>query len=445
MRRLTLLLTAAIAALAPIVLAQSAGPYKVLKTAKVGGEGGTDYIYADTVGRRLYITRGATQAREATATTPAVPAFEKRLTIFDLDTLEPVGVIPGVGGNGATVCPKTGHGFTSDHPQPSMFDVKTMKLIKTIEVPQGFSADGIYCDTSNDRVYIGSHPTKSLLVVDAKDGTVLGNIDLGGTPEQTVGDGKGTVYQVLQDRPGGVAVIDAKTMKVTKTYPFGDNGGCNGLALDVKNQILFAACAAVGPAPARGTPGQPAPAGPPPAPDPNAKPPQTFVILSAKDGKILARLPLAGGSDGAAFNPATMEAFSTQGNGTMTIVKEKSPTSFEVEQDLKTWPSNGARTIAFDSKTGHLFAMASEIGPPPPPPPAGTPPPAGGRGAAAAPRSRVPSRSSWSASSSEARQRPQPQRITTRLKYDYRAFLQYELNGWISASCLLILDMGNET
>ena len=108
MRRLTLLLTAGIAALAPIVLAQSTGPYKVLKTAKVGGEGGTDYIYADTVGRRLYITRGATQAREATATTPAVPAFEKRLTIFDLDTLEPVGVIPGVGGNGATVCPKTG-------------------------------------------------------------------------------------------------------------------------------------------------------------------------------------------------------------------------------------------------------------------------------------------------------------------------------------------------
>ena len=110
-----------------------------------------------------------------------------------------------------------------------------------------------------------------------------------------------------------------------------------------------------------------------------AKPPQTFVILSAKDGKILERLPLAGSSDGAVFNPATMEAFSTQGNGTMTIVKEKSPTSFEVEQDLKTWPSNGARTIAFDSKTGHLFAMASEVGPPPPPPPAGTPPPTGAR------------------------------------------------------------------
>jgi DNA-binding beta-propeller fold protein YncE len=344
------------------------GPYKVLKTAKVGGEGGTDYIFADTVGRRLYITRGATQAQAANDTRPAVPAFEKRLTIFDLDTLEPVGTIAGVGGNGATVCPKTGHGFTSDHPQPSMFDVKTMALMKTIDVPAGFSADGIYCDTSNDHVYIGSHPTKTMLVVDAKDGAVLAHIDLGGVPEQSIGDGKGTVYQVLQDRPGGVAVIDGKTMKVTATYPLGEHGQCNGLALDVKNQILFAACSVVGP------PGTPNPT------EPGAKPPQTFVILNAKDGKILERLPLAGSSDGAAFNPATMEAFSTQGNGTMTIVKEKSATSFEVEQNLKTWPSNGARTIAFDSKTGHLFAMASEIGPPPPPPPAGTAPPAGGRG-----------------------------------------------------------------
>jgi len=363
------------------------GPYKVLKTAKVGGEGGTDYIFADTVGRRLYITRGATQAQPATDTRPEVPAFEKRVTVFDLDTLEPVGVIAGVGGNGAVVCPKTGHGFTSDHPQPAMFDVKTMKLIKNIEVPApataggpAFSADGIYCDTSNDRVYIGSHPTKTLLVVDAKDGNVLANIDLGGVPEQTVGDGKGTIYQVLQDRPGGVAVIDVKTMKVTKTYPLGDNGGCNGLGIDVKNQILFAACSVVGPAPARGTPGQAPQFGPPPPPDPNAKPPQTFVILSAKDGKILERLPLAGSSDGAVFNPVTSEAFSSQGNGTMTVVKEKSATSFEVEQNLKTWPSNGARTLAFDSKTGRLFAMASEAAPPPPPPPAGTTPPAGGRG-----------------------------------------------------------------
>lgn len=353
--------------------ASTAGPYKVLKTAKVGGEGGTDYIFADSVGRRLYITRGATQARPATDTTPAVPAFEKRVTVFDLDTLAPLGEVSGVGGNGAVVCPATGHGFTSDHPAPAMFDVKTMKFIKNIDVPVAaagaptFSADGIYCDTSSNRVYIGSHPTKSLMVVDAKDGAVLGNIDLGGTPEQTIGDGKGTIYQVLQERLGSVAVIDAKTMKVKANYPFGENGGCNGLALDAKNGVLFAACSAIGPLAPRGTGAQPAP--PPPTADPNAKPPQTFVILSAKDGKILARLPLAGGSDGAAFNPATMEAFSTHSNGTMTIVKEKNKTTFEVEQTLQTM--NGARTVAFDAKTGHLFVMAAERGPAPPPPAGG--------------------------------------------------------------------------
>jgi hypothetical protein len=85
--------------------------------------------------------------------------------------------------------------------------------------------------------------------------------------------------------------------------------------------------------------------------------------LSAKDGKILTTLPLAGGSDGAAFNPMTMEAFSTQGNGTMTIVKENSPTSFAVEQNLQTM--NGARTIAFDSQTQHEYTMAQEFGPVP--------------------------------------------------------------------------------
>src|ERR1700730_102607 len=195
-------------------------------------------------------------------------------------------------------------------------------------------------------------------VIDAKDGTVLGTIDLGGAPEQAVTDGKGHIYVVIQDK-ATVAAIDAKTMKVTAHYDFGDKGSrCNGLALDAKNNILFAACGQSG-IPAI-TPSQP-----------------MMVILNADDGKIITSLPLAGGSDGAVFNPATMEAFSSHGNGTMTIVKESSPTSFEVEQDLQTM--NGARTITFDSKTGHLFAMSQERGPAPPPPPGGG---RGGQGAA---------------------------------------------------------------
>ena len=347
--RLCLALTAVLATFAPIGSAQQPGPYKVLKTAKLGGEGGWDYIFADAAGRRLYIPRGATREVPATDSAPAVPAIPARLTIFDLDTLNPVGEIAGVGGNGSAVDPKSGHGFTSDHPEVSMFDTKTLKLIKHIDVGAA-RPDGIYFDPFNERVYVFSHPTKDATVIDAKDGTVLGTIDLGGVPEQGVGDGKGMLYVVMQDPVGSVTAVDVKTMKAVGHYSFVDKGGCNGLALDVKNQVLFAACGRSGNPPVQ--PAQP-----------------MMVILSAKDGKILASLSLAGGSDGAAFNPKTMEAFSTHGNGTITIVKEKNPSTFEVEQNLQTM--NGARTITFDSKTGHLFTMSQERGPAPPAPAGG--------------------------------------------------------------------------
>jgi DNA-binding beta-propeller fold protein YncE len=339
----------ALALLTVGAFAQQTGPYKILKTARVGGEGGWDYIYADAAGRRLYIPRGATREIAATDTTPAIPATAARLTIFDLDTLDKVGEIAGIGGNGTAVDPKSGHGFTSDHPQVSMFDTKTLTLLKKIDVGAA-RPDGILFDDFNQRVYVFIHPTKDATVIDSKDGAVLGTIDLGGVPEQGVADGKGMLYVVMQDPVGSVTAVDVKTMKATAHYSFVDKGGCNGLALDTKSQVLFAACGRSG--------------------NPPAQPPQPMmVILSAKDGKILSNLPLAGGSDGAAFNPKTMEAFSTQGNGTLTIVKENGPSSFEVEQNLQTM--TGARTIAFDSKTGHIFTMSQERGPAPPPPPGG--------------------------------------------------------------------------
>lgn len=367
MKRIALISALSLSTAASALLAQQPstdGPYKVLKTARVGGEGGTDYIYANSIDGRLYITRNAVRALAATDSTPAREAVPGRVTVFDLKTLAPVGEIPNGGGNGAVVDAKTGHGFASSHPDVSMFDTKSMQMIKTIDpnadspsATPKFSSDGIYFDPSDSRVYIGSHPTKDLLVIDSRDGKVVGKIDLGGVPEQTISDGKGTLYAMLQDSAGSVAVVDQKTMKTTTHYPLGDIGRCNGLALDVKNSILFAACAA------GRTAGQP--------------PQPVMVIMSAKDGKILTTLPLAGNSDGAAFNPQTMEAFSSQGNGTLTVVKEKSPTSFEVEQNLQTM--NGARTLALDPTTGHIYVMSVERGPAP------TPPPAGGRGGQGAP------------------------------------------------------------
>jgi DNA-binding beta-propeller fold protein YncE len=325
----------------------SDGPYKVLKTAKVGGEGGWDYLYADAGGRRLYIPRRGGAPPAANGGNPAGAAIETRLTIFNLDTLEPVGQIDGVGGNGTAIDPKSGHGFTSSKPV-SMFDTKTMKLIKTIEVGDA-APDGIVFDSFNERVYVLSHPTKNATVIDAKDGTVLGTVDLGGTPEEGVADGKGMFYVVMQDMPGSVTAVDVKAMKAVGHYSLNGIGACNGLALDAKNRVLFAACR---------------------SDTPPVDPQQPkMVILGADDGKIITTLPLAGGSDGAVFNPATMEAYSTHGNGTLTIIKENSPTSFAVEQNLETM--NLARTIAFDSKTNHIFTMADEHEPLPPGAPGG--------------------------------------------------------------------------
>ena len=246
MRRFWFLPIAGFAVFALAGLAQqasSSGPYKVLKTAKAGGDGGFDYMYADAAGRRLYIPRSGQNGR---------------VTIFNLDTLAAAGEIPASGGHGAAVDPKSGHGFASSNPVV-MWDTKTLTAIKTIQTEGG--PDGISFDPFNQRVYIWSHRAPNATVINAADGTIAGTIDVGGAPEQAVSDGKGHIYVDIEDQ-ANVAAIDAKTMTVTAHYPMGDKGGTPaGLAFDPKNRVLFVACR------------QPAPG--------------AMVILSANDGKIL--------------------------------------------------------------------------------------------------------------------------------------------------------------
>jgi DNA-binding beta-propeller fold protein YncE len=321
MRRISLMLAAVVAMMPFSSLAQTAGPYKVLQTEKVGGEGGFDYVYADAEGRKLYIPRSG-------------PAG--KITVFNLDTLKPVGDIGNASAHGVAVDWKSQHGFGSSKPVV-MFDAKTLATIKTIDVEGG--PDGILGDASSGRVYVLSHRAPNVTVIDAKDGSIVGTIDLGGAPEQAVSDGKGHLYIDLEDK-GSIAVVDAKALKVTATYDLQGKGGtCAGLAMDVKNNILFAAC----------------------------RSPQTMVILNAGDGKILETLPIGNGSDGAVFNPKTMEAFSSQGDGTLTIVKENNPTSFVVEQTLTTMTR--AKTLTLDSKTNRILLIAAEFTPPPAPAP----------------------------------------------------------------------------
>ena len=283
--------------------------------------------------------------------------------MYDLDSVKLVGSIPGVnGGHGVAVDTKSGHGFTSSNPIV-MFDTKTLATIKTIQVTG--NPDGIFFEPATGHIFVLSHRAPNVTVLNGEDGAIVGTIDLGGQPEQGATDGKGHVYIDVEDKDR-IAVVDPKTNTVTGTYPLNGKGGAPaGLALDAKNGILFAFCAD----------------------------PATCVVLNAADGKILDTLPIGDGVDGAEFNPDTMEAFSSQGDGTLTIIKENSPTRFAVEQTVKT--PRRAKCSTLDMKTGQIYLTSIERAAPalrrsPPPSRAAPRPPAGaggGRGGATVPGS----------------------------------------------------------
>ena len=308
---------AALLAFLPYAHAQDNGPYKVLRIQLVGGDGGIDYVTADPDGRNLYVARSG-------------PAGH--IGVFNLDTLAQVGDIPGTSAHGGAVDTATGHGFATSK-AITMFDAKTFAILKKIEV-QG-NPDGYLNDPFNHRFYVLSHSEPNITVLDDKDGSILGTIDIGGAPEQAVTDGHGKIYVDIEDK-AAIAVIDAVTMKMTGKYDVSSKGGgCAGLALDAKNNILFAAC----------------------------RDNKNMVILSATDGHIITDLPIGNGCDGATFNPATMEAFSSQGDGTLTVIKEDSPTSFSVEETVPT-PAR-AKVLTLDTKTNQIYTITAEYGPVP--------------------------------------------------------------------------------
>ncbi|MGH7995701.1 MAG: YncE family protein [Opitutaceae bacterium] len=294
--------------------ADMAAPYRVLRSDKVGGAGGWDYVYADAIHRRLYIPRS------------------NRVTVFDLDTLARVGTIedtPSV--HGVAVDPWSDHAFCSGQPVV-MWDARSLVPLRRIEVAG--SPDGILFEPFTRRVYVLSHRAPNVTVIDPKNGAVVGTIDLGGAPEEAASDMRGRVYIDLENR-NQVAVVDARTLSVTAKYSLdGKGGGPGGLAMDVRHRILFVCC----------------------------RDPHTEVIMNADDGSIIDTLPIGAGVDSTDFNPQTGECFSSQRDGTLTIVKEDGPRRFHIEQTVMTRP--GARTMAFDIESGRIFLVTAGIMPP---------------------------------------------------------------------------------
>ncbi len=200
-----------------------------------------------------------------------------------------------------------------------MWDAKTPKTIRPLTSK---AADAILSDPFTERVFIFSHIAPNATVINAVIGSILGTIDLGGEPEQAATDRKDRVYVDVRDK-NDIAVIDAKDLTVAARYSVAPQAGrCSGLAIDVKNEILFAGCRA----------------------------PQMMVILSATDGKILDALPIGSTADSAIFNPETNEAHSAQIDGTLTIIKETSPTSFAKEQTVRTKDSAKQNGIGQQNK-----------------------------------------------------------------------------------------------
>ncbi len=305
------------------------------------------------------------------------------VSVFDLDTYKLAGSLPNASGHGVAVDPEAHTGLVSGNPAV-LFNTQTLELIKTIPSP---GADGYLFDGPTHHFFILSHRAPNLRVFDSRDGSVVGTVDAIGPDganaavEQGASDGEGHLYFDVENQHH-IAVVDANTLKVTGHFDLGEKGGAPaGLAIDAKNHILFAMC--------RGSNG-----GTP-----------TCVILSAIDGKIIATLPLAGGSDGAAFNPHTMEAFSSHGNGTLTVIKENSPTDFVVEDTVQT--KSGAKTCTLDLNTDHIVLITRE-------------PAAAGPAAPQPPRPRIP-RCPRSARPGVRRSQPESRRRFRRTKHLVRS------------------------
>src|SRR5947209_5765815 len=201
---LRLLSVAGMSFLASNVLAQTPdAPYKVLDTTQVMGSGGIDYVLADNDARRVYVPRGG------------------QTYVFDLDNHKLIGSITNIGGRGIAVDIKSHHGFGSSNPI-GMFDTETLQKIKSIDVKG--RPDGILFEPFTSRIYVFSHVAPSVTVIDPKDGSIVGTIDVGGAMEQAQSDGNGRVYADVEDEKK-IAVIDAKTMKVITKYDLGSTAG----------------------------------------------------------------------------------------------------------------------------------------------------------------------------------------------------------------------------
>jgi|SRR5579859_80662 len=300
------------------MIASAAGSYHVKTKFKIGGEGGWDYLIADSDARRLYVSHGS------------------QVEVLDLDSGAVVGKIPDTPGvHGIALAPELGRGFASDGRanKVTIFDLKTLQTMG--EAVTGKNPDAIIYDPASKRVFTFNGGSADATAIDAATGRVTGTIALGGRPEFATADGIGHVYVNIEDK-GTVVAIDSCKLTAADPWSLAPCEEPSGMAIDAKHHRLFIGCHN-----------------------------KMMAVMNAENGKVIATPPIGDGVDANGFDPATGLAFSSQGDGTLTVVHEDSPDKFSVVQNVQT--QRGARTMALDLKTHNVLLSIAEYGPAPAP------------------------------------------------------------------------------
>ena len=297
--------------------------YHIVKKVVLGGNGFWDYLGFDPQNRHLFVSHGT------------------HVIVINPDTDKVIGDIPNTPGvHGIAVAPELNRGFISDGraDQVTVFNLKTLKTIGTVKVT-GHNPDGIMYDPASQRVFTFNGRSDDSTAIDAKTLKVVGTIALGGKPEFAVSNGRGMIYNNLEDKSEELA-IDSHTLKIKSRWPMAPCESPSGLAIDVRHNVLFAGCHN-----------------------------KMMAVINAETGKVITTVPIGGGVDANRYDPGTGLAFSSNGEGTLTVVKEESPADFKVVQTVAT--ERGARTMEIDPKTHKIFTVTAKFGPMPPKPAAG--------------------------------------------------------------------------
>jgi len=321
MRKQVLFLAALISA---VVFSGKALPpsdheYQLKQKYVIGGDGGWDYLTYDPAGKRLFISRGT------------------RVQVVDPAKGTVIAEIPDtVGVHGIALAEDLGKGFTSNGRDNSVtvFDLKTLKETSKIKTEGGENPDAILYDPASKRVFTFNGRSKNSTVIDAANGTRVATIPLDGKPEFAAADGKGMVYVNIEDK-SELTSIDAKKAAVVNTWPLTGCEEPSGLAMDRKHRRLFAGCHN-----------------------------KVMAVVNADDGKVVATVPIGQGVDANGFDPVHELAFSSNGDGTLTVVHEDSPDKFRVVQNAET--QRGARTMAIDTNNHDIYLVTAEIEEQPP-------------------------------------------------------------------------------